>query len=44
MENVVSSVPVGSGVLAILASSRVVGYAWDELATAPAYDRIEVAP
>ncbi|MGZ8771339.1 MAG: ABC transporter substrate-binding protein [Aeromicrobium sp.] len=43
MENVVLSIPIGSGVLPILASGGVSNYSWDELAVAPAYDRIEIA-
>lgn len=42
MENVVASAPIGVGVTVVLASSRVVGYAWDELSTAPSYDQIEL--
>jgi ABC-type transport system substrate-binding protein len=44
MENVASFVPIGAGVNPILASRRVIGYSWDELTTAPAYDRIELSP
>jgi len=44
MENVASFVPLGEGVQPILTSSRVTEYSWDELATAPAYDRIELTP
>jgi peptide/nickel transport system substrate-binding protein len=44
MENVASFVPLGAGVSPILASRRVIGFAWDELAVAPSYDRIELAP
>jgi hypothetical protein len=44
MENVASFVPLGSGVLPVLTSRRVNDYSWDELATAPAYDRIELSP
>jgi hypothetical protein len=44
VEEVVPSIPIGSGLSPILGSLRVYGYAWDELATAPAYDRIVLAP
>jgi hypothetical protein len=43
MENVASFVPLGSGLVPVLTSRRVVGYSWDELATAPAYDRIKLS-
>ncbi len=44
MENVVPSVSYGSGVGVVLASTRVTGYAWDQLAAAPAFDQIVLAP
>jgi peptide/nickel transport system substrate-binding protein len=44
MENVVPTVMYGSGVGVVLASTRVVGYSWDQLAGAPAFDRIVLAP
>jgi peptide/nickel transport system substrate-binding protein len=40
MENVAAFVPIGEGVTPILGSRRVTAYSWDEIATAPAYDRI----
>jgi peptide/nickel transport system substrate-binding protein len=44
MENVVPSVSYGSGLGVVLGSTRVTGYSWDQLATAPAFDRIELGP
>jgi hypothetical protein len=44
MENVASFVPLGEGVIPVLTSSRVMDYHWDELSTAPSYDRIQLPP
>lgn len=44
MENVVPSVSYGSGVGVVLASTRVMGFSWDQLAAAPAFDQIVLAP
>jgi ABC-type transport system substrate-binding protein len=44
MENVLPSISFGAGVGSVLASSRVVEYEWDQLAGAPSFDRILVAP
>ena len=44
MENVVASVSYGSVVGVVLASTRVTGFSWDQLAGAPAFDQIVLAP
>ncbi len=44
VESVAPSVPIGLGVIPVLASQRVGEYSTNELTTAPSYDRILVLP